>query len=90
MTRFLVQVLLPLLLPVLIFLVWAWLSSRSQDKGSLVAKVQNGPWFWLIVAGFVLMLGAVTYTALTSGGEPGETYTPPRLEDGRVVPGRFD
>jgi amino acid transporter len=52
--------------------------------------LQEGPWFWLILAGFVLMAGGLVYTALSTGGDAGGAYIAPRYEDGRIVPGRIE
>jgi len=88
MTRFVLQILLPLLLPTLMFLIWSYLA-RRRTAGGPVARLQEGPWFWLIVAGFVLMLGGLVYTAMTGAGDPEGVYEPPRYEDGRIVPGQI-
>lgn len=85
MSRILLQYLLPLVLPSLVFFLWAWLA-RRRVAGGIAAQLQQGPWFWLIVAGFVLMAGGLIYTALNQGGEAGSRLIPPRYEGGRVVP----
>ncbi len=90
MTRLLIQYLLPLILPAVIFLIWAWLSRHQHATGSLQSRLQEGPWLWLIVAGLVLMVGGLVYTALSTGGDAGGTYVAPRWEDGRIVPGRIE
>jgi nicotinamide riboside transporter PnuC len=90
MTRLLIQYLLPLILPAVIFLIWAWLSRHRHATGSLQSRLQEGPWLWLIVAGLVLMVGGLVYMALSTGGDAGGTYVAPRWEDGRIVPGRIE
>ena len=87
--RFFLQFVLPFLLPTLAFLAWVWLT-RNQRPDGAIARIQRGPWFWLVVAGCVLTAGGLGTIALISGSEPGTTYTAPRFEDGRVVPGRFE
>ncbi len=85
MSRVLLQILLPLLLPTVIFFLWAWLAPRlGIDSRSNV--LQDTPWFWLIIAGVLLMGVGLSVTALTQGAAPGSQIIPPRLEDGRVVP----
>ena len=46
---------------------------------------------WVFIASLVLIIGGVlTALLLTSrGGDRDQIYIPPRVEDGRVVPGRF-
>jgi hypothetical protein len=85
MSRIALQILLPLLLPTVAFFLWAWLAPRfGIDSRSNV--LQTTPWFWLIIAGVLLMGVGLTATALTQGAAPGSEIIQPRLEDGRVVP----
>jgi hypothetical protein len=42
---------------------------------------------WLTTASFVLMIGSFIVLAHFGGAPPHSTYTPARMEDGRLVPG---
>lgn len=84
MTRTLLQILLPLVLPTVVFFLWTWLFRSQSASGA--SHLQDTPWFWLIVIGFVLMASGLTATALLQGGEAGSRIIQPRYEDGRVVP----
>jgi hypothetical protein len=87
--RIIFYYLLPLLLPLAVYLGWVWLSHRrGRDGTKAVANLAEGPVFWLILAGFLLMAGSLITWALTSGEGTGGTYEAPRYEDGRVIPGR--
>ena len=88
MSRLILNYLLPLLLPLIFFLVWSRLARRRQ--GAETPALTRGPWFWLVLAGFAAMAGALTFTAVTGGGDPSATYKPPQFEGGKVVPGRID
>jgi heme A synthase len=90
MIRLLIQYLLPLILPTVVFLIWAWVGRRRDATGGFQSRLQEGPWFWLILAGFVLMAGGLVYTALSTSGDAGGTYVAPHYEDGRIVPGRIE
>jgi hypothetical protein len=89
MSRILLQYLLPLILPTLIWLVWYFAVGRTRPTADGAAsKLQHGPWFWLIIAGLGLLGASLIYTALTQGFDPTGTYVPPHWEGERVVPGR--
>ena len=91
MSRVLLQYVLPLLLPTIIWLVW-WLAlgrNRSTAEG-VTTRIEHGPWFWLILGGIALLGLSLIYTAITHGFDPRGTYVAPRWEDGRVVPGRVE
>lgn len=90
MIRALFEVLLPLILPAVAFLVWAWLSRRQHATGGFQGRLQEGPWFWLILGGLVLAAAGLVYAALSTGEDAGGTYIAPHVEDGRIVPGRFE
>ncbi|WP_316979189.1 DUF6111 family protein [Shumkonia mesophila] len=87
MIRILFQYLFPLILPVAVYLVWTWIARKHRRTAEEPPLWYEGPWFWLIVAGFFLMLAVLGISALTGGGSPEGTYVPPRTENGRIVPG---
>ncbi len=78
----------PLLLPFILYFLWAFVERRRRAAGGWEAK--DAPWTWLAIAGLALLIVSLVATGLLSGSEPGGTYVPPRVEDGRVVPGRVD
>ena len=60
-------------------------------KGAAPASVlQSAPVFWLLTAGFGLMLIVLVTLVQFSGGERGGTYHPPVIEDGVIKPGGID
>jgi Family of unknown function (DUF6111) len=79
MLRILLQYVLPLLLPFLAYLTYARLTGR--------AGLNDAPWLGLAAASVGLLVVSLVTWSVMSGSEPGETYTPARVEDGRVVPG---
>lgn len=80
MLRILIQYLLPLLLPFVAYLLYAWLAGRPRI-------LESGPWLSLAVTGLALVVVSLVSWGLLVGSEPGERYVPARMEDGRVVPG---
>ena len=91
MSRVLLQYVLPLLLPTIIWLLW-WLAfgrNRSTAEGVNI-RIEQGPWFWLILGGLALLGLSLIYTAITHGFDPRGIYVAPRWEGGRVVPGRVE
>jgi len=87
MSRILLNYVLPLALPTLIYLIWAAMAARRGDEDA--APLREGPWFRLAVAGFVLMLAALAATAITGGMEPDGEYRAPYSRDGKIVPGHM-
>jgi hypothetical protein len=79
MLRLLLQYLLPLVLPFLAYMLYAWLARKPA--------VDATPWLGLAAAGVGLMAVSLVTWGLLSGAPPGEKYIPARIEDGRVVPG---
>lgn len=89
MSRILLQYLLPLLLPTVLWLLWyfAFGCRRAATQG-IPSRLEHGPWFWLILGGVVLLAASLGYTALTVGLDPtAGSYVAPHVEDGRIVPG---
>jgi Family of unknown function (DUF6111) len=80
------EVLVPLLLPFLIYvLVMRWRAGRP-----LPAWLADGSWLWYWAAGLALMVAGLAVWAVFGTHEPGAAYTPARLENGRLVPGRLE
>lgn len=91
MTRILIEYVLPLVLPSVLYVIWWQVSGRrTAAAGGTPSLLREGPWFWLVLAGLALTAAVLIAVALTHGAGPGGTYIPPRLEDGRVVPGRVE
>lgn len=88
MTRTLLQYVLPLLLPTLVFVGWLMLTRGNGTKG-VMERLSNGPWFWLILTGCLLTGGTLVTVALTGGAGPDTTYVAPHIEGGGIVPGQF-
>lgn len=92
MTRTLVTILLPLVTPFVLYFAWSWYARRSGLIKETAGEegVPAPPWTWLAVAGIGLAAAVLVLTILLGiDGEEG-TYYPPRLEDGRIVPGHFE
>ena len=85
MLRVLLQYLLPLLLPFLLYAAYVGLAhGRMPDWLDLSSR----QWAMLGGAGLALLMVSLLTWGLLSGSPPDETYIPPHLEDGEIVPGR--
>jgi hypothetical protein len=92
MGRILLEFLLPLLLPTVLYLLWVRAErSRIERLGrGEPPRWQDAPFLWLALMGVVLA-GAVLVALHFAGGSGIEgVYVPPRLIDGQVVPGHVD
>ena len=83
MLRILLQYALPLILPLLIYLIYARLTHKGGGR-------RDTPWIGLAAAGVALMAASLAAWGLLGGAEPGGTYVPARIEDGRLVPGKVE
>jgi len=84
MLRVLLQYLLPLLLP---FLVYAAYVALAQGRLPDWLGLSDRQWIALGGTGVALTLISLVSWSLLTGSPPDETYIPPRFEDGRIVPG---
>jgi hypothetical protein len=84
MLRVLLQYILPLLLP---FLVYAAYVALAQGRLPDWLGLSDRQWIVLGSAGVVLLAISLATWSLMTGAPPEETYIPPRFEDGRIVPG---
>lgn len=92
MVRILLNYILPLALPTLIYLGWMWyLRNQSKARGDELPEIKSVPLFASILTGVLLMFAGLIYVAATSGEPPGEGfYEAPRFdEDGNLIPPKF-
>jgi len=95
--RVFLTIVLPLLTPSLLYIAWLFLRARTasaQGDGtdaSAVARLgDNVPWLTLVLSGAVLAIGVTTTLYVVQpAGDPDSVYTPPRMEDGRILPGEM-
>lgn len=85
--RVLLQILLPLAAPIVIYAFWSAYTRRRAGLTG-VANWEEGNWFWAIVTGFALVV-VVTIVVMNTASGPDSVYEPARLENGKVVPGRL-
>ncbi|MCS6879157.1 MAG: DUF6111 family protein [Geminicoccaceae bacterium] len=79
----LVEILL-FLAPFALYALWRLLVTKGARL------LADTPWFLLMVSGLLAACaGLVLLLWLEPGAPPGSVYVPPRLEDGRLVPGEF-
>jgi hypothetical protein len=88
MTRFFLTVLLPLVLPTVLYVAWSGSLGRVGQPGQ-EAEWRALPWTWLVALG-VILAGLVIIAVVQIGGTRGGTYVPPHVEHGVVVPGHVE
>lgn len=86
MIRIIVENVLLFLLPTAMYVGYVLLTRRTTSAG----VINDAPLLWLFVTGAVLVAATLIYYGATStGGRPDQTYTPPRMKDGRIEPGEI-
>jgi heme A synthase len=91
MVRVVLSYIVPFLLPTALYVAWSWYRARyAAAHGGEAPKVERGPWPILIALGALLTLLTLAATALLQGSDAGSAYTPPHLENGRLIPGHMD
>jgi purine-cytosine permease-like protein len=91
MARIVLTYIVPFLLPTLIYLGWAYYrTAYAARHGGEAPRLEKGPWALLIFLGALCAVASVVGYGLTQGADANSTYTPPRYEDGRVIPGRME
>jgi hypothetical protein len=87
MLRVCLEIILPLLLPTVLYLLWVTALRPAQPGQAL--PWAGLPWIWLGGAGLML-LAVVVFLLVYPGGQRDGVYVPPHLEGGRIVPGHFE
>ena len=80
----------PVLLPLALYLAWFARATRAAQAAGLEApKLGDVPWPWLVAIGVLLIVSAGTAFVVMGGSGGGGQYEPPRIIDGRIVPGHI-
>ncbi|HEX2113636.1 MAG TPA: DUF6111 family protein [Alphaproteobacteria bacterium] len=92
MLRVLLEYIVPIVLPSLLYLAWIAYENRRIARGGegVLRRWQEGPWAWLFAAGVVLAVAGTLMLSLLRGYGIEGQYVPPRVEDGRIVPGHVE
>lgn len=80
----------PVLIPLMIYWVWHGAKRRKARKvGAPLPHFRDGPWYWVVLAS--LMIGVILFVVLglSHAANDGQ-YVPPKLEDGKVIPGHVE
>ena len=87
MRKFL-TIVLPLLLPFLLYWFYLMLARRKASAAGAPAPAgwQEAPWVWIASAGVALLIVSLVVFGLTSGVDPGTQLVPPTWVDGEIVP----
>ena len=91
MGRLLLNYLLPLALPLTIYLVYAWWRRYRANKHSTDTPAFEQNYIFIsILIGFVLMIGSMTWVAVNFGESPGlGDYKSPSYQGGKIIPPSF-
>ena len=92
MLRIFFTIVLPLVLPTLLYLLWLriarWVrQERRPDERDGWAAL---PWVWLAATGAVLLAATLFVVTVNFGTPASGVYVPPHSENGRIIPGHFE
>ncbi len=88
MIRVVIENLLLLLLPTLLYVAYVYLTVGGKSAKQSV--LDDAPLIWLFLAGVGLALSVILIFGTLEGGSPGEAYRPPEFRDGKIVPGKVE
>lgn len=88
MARVFFMYVLPVLLPTAAYILWIYYRTwRLRATGGEPPTFERGRIPYLLALGAVLTVAGLGAFALIHGEDAGTTYVPPRVENGRIVPG---
>ena len=89
MMRAVFTVILPLILPTVLYLLWA-LAMRRVAAAGVGDLLRGMPWVWLVPAGVALVAVVLVLIPLGFGRGSSGVYVPPEIVGGKLVPGHIE
>lgn len=83
------KILWPALIPLLIYAVWCVVRYRRKQRGEEVGPITQGLFLALLSSLGIAVLCFVFF-GVQQGANEGHNYTPAHVENGVLVPGRFE
>ena len=87
MLREILTLVVPLLLPTVLYLVW--LRATRWSEAGTAAAWGKFPWVWLAAIGVALTAVVLVVVTVGFGTAMPGIYVPPRYEGGNIVPGHI-
>lgn len=79
--------LVPFLLPFAAYGLYLFATRRARTKGQ---AFDEAPWYWLFSTGLALTVASLIALWAFTGDPADGAYVAPHMQDGKVVPGRFN
>jgi hypothetical protein len=88
MPREILTLVVPLLLPTVLYLIWLRAARWSETSGRM--SWHKLPWVWLALTGVGLTALVLFVVTVGFGTTVSGVYVPPRVENGHIVPGHIE
>jgi hypothetical protein len=88
MPRILLTIVLPLLLPTVLYLLWLTVLRPARHDGA--TQWAALPWLWLAGAGVVLVAIVLLVVTVHFGVSQEGVYVPPRWQNDHIIPGHIE
>ena len=88
MPRTLLTIVLPLLLPTVLYLLWVTALRPARHDGA--TRWTTLPWLWLAGAGVVLLAIVLLVVTVHFGASQEGVYVPPRWQYDHIIPGHIE
>jgi hypothetical protein len=90
MIRILLEYMLPIILPTVLYIGWLVAEQKRTAAGAAPREIKDAPWIWLLALGVFFAVLIALATALMGPSSIDGIYVPPQLKDGVIVPGHVE
>jgi hypothetical protein len=90
MLRKILFTVVPFLLPFIAYGIYLFATRRARAKAGAGTGFDEAPWAWLFCAALALTGASLIALWAFSGAPAGGEYIAPHMENGTLVPGKFN
>lgn len=79
----------PVFIPIILYFVWFLFFRNKKEASDKVSKLESKLWSLALITSLIIAIVTIIVLALSMESNKDSIYTPPKLDNGKVIPGKI-